>query len=211
LRVDAAAYRRKSVFFQVIGPWTATDTPSLGDAGQHGVWFIWAISIPLGVRNLWRRTDLRSAARLVCALGGWVLFVWVFAGHPNLRFEVEWVQVTSRLAEICLLALPIGFCYLAVEPAVRRRWPWQVTAWNHLLAGRWRGPMVGRDILVGLVAGSAFYAFLQATIAISGGGGQSFFLLTAEMLFNPALWAPLNGAEGLRPIPARVEMAAFQV
>jgi serine/threonine-protein kinase len=51
-------------------------------------------------------------------------------------------------------ALLYGLGYLAVEPAVRRRWPWQITAWNRLLSGRWRDPMVGRDLLIGLGLGA---------------------------------------------------------
>jgi serine/threonine-protein kinase len=39
--------------------------------------------------------------------------------------------------------------YLALEPYVRRRWPWRVVAWNRLLEGRFRDPLVGRDLLVG--------------------------------------------------------------
>jgi hypothetical protein len=48
-----------------------------------------------------------------------------------------------------------AFAYLAVEPAVRRRWPWRLTAWTRLFAGRWRDPMVGRDLLVGMILGTA--------------------------------------------------------
>src|SRR5687768_18051298 len=45
------------------------------------------------------------------------------------------------------LAIP-WIAYLAGEPFVRRRWPWQVISWNRLLAGRWRDPLVGRDVLI---------------------------------------------------------------
>jgi serine/threonine-protein kinase len=43
--------------------------------------------------------------------------------------------------------------YLALEPAIRRRWPWRITGWARLLDGRWRDPMVGRDVLIGLAMG----------------------------------------------------------
>ena len=38
-----------------------------------------------------------------------------------------------------------------MEPLLRRRWAWRLTSLNRLLAGRWRDPMVGRDLLVGLL------------------------------------------------------------
>jgi serine/threonine-protein kinase len=39
--------------------------------------------------------------------------------------------------------------YLALEPYVRRRWPQALISWNRLLSGRFRDPLVGRDILIG--------------------------------------------------------------
>src|SRR5262249_47175805 len=39
--------------------------------------------------------------------------------------------------------------YLALEPDLRQRWPHRIISWSRLLAGRWRDPLVGRDLLVG--------------------------------------------------------------
>ena len=41
--------------------------------------------------------------------------------------------------------------YVAVEPYVRRYWPGVLIGWSRLLAGRWHDPLVGRDILAGVV------------------------------------------------------------
>jgi hypothetical protein len=48
------------------------------------------------------------------------------------------------------LALLYSLSYLALEPAVRRRWPGRITSWNRLLDGRLTDPMVGRDLLIGM-------------------------------------------------------------
>jgi hypothetical protein len=45
--------------------------------------------------------------------------------------------------------------YLAFEPFVRRRWPGRIISWSRLLAGGFRDPLVGRDLLIGAVFGSA--------------------------------------------------------
>jgi serine/threonine-protein kinase len=45
--------------------------------------------------------------------------------------------------------------YLSVEPYCRRRWPESLIGCTRLLTGRWRDPLVGRDVLVGVVAGTA--------------------------------------------------------
>jgi serine/threonine-protein kinase len=53
-----------------------------------------------------------------------------------------------------------GLIYLAFEPYLRRHTPERVISWNRLLAGDWRDPLVGRDILIGLTIGSiAIIAF----------------------------------------------------
>lgn len=44
--------------------------------------------------------------------------------------------------------------YLAIEPYVRRTWPEMLVSWVRLLEGRFRDPLVGRDVLLGLMAGS---------------------------------------------------------
>jgi serine/threonine-protein kinase len=44
--------------------------------------------------------------------------------------------------------------YIALEPFVRRRWPGRIISWSRLLAGEFRDPLVGRDVLVGGVIGT---------------------------------------------------------
>jgi serine/threonine-protein kinase len=39
--------------------------------------------------------------------------------------------------------------YIALEPFVRRRWPDVLIGWSRLLAGKFRDPLVGRDLLIG--------------------------------------------------------------
>lgn len=39
--------------------------------------------------------------------------------------------------------------YIALEPYVRRRWPATLVSWSRLLAGGFRDPLVGRDVLAG--------------------------------------------------------------
>jgi serine/threonine-protein kinase len=57
-------------------------------------------------------------------------------------------------------ATKIGFGYLAVEPYFRRLWPHVLISWARLLQGRYRDPVVGRDILVGIAVGTGIAAGL---------------------------------------------------
>ncbi len=51
------------------------------------------------------------------------------------------------------LSVLIGTTYVALEPLARRWWSELLISWNRLLAGDFRDPMIGRDILVGGVFG----------------------------------------------------------
>src|SRR5205807_2285944 len=55
---------------------------------------------------------------------------------------------------------------LALEPYVRRRWPWRMISWNRLLAGRFLDPMVGRDVLIGALQGIFLTLMLQLAVVL---------------------------------------------
>jgi serine/threonine-protein kinase len=57
--------------------------------------------------------------------------------------------------------------YLAIEPYVRRLWPSVLVTWARLVAGRWRDPIVGRDVLVGAVWGVTSYILWQGYESLS--------------------------------------------
>jgi hypothetical protein len=107
----------------------------------------------LAIRNLRRgRADVRGAGRLGLAILAVTMGAWLFGGHHRTFLEAS--QLYLVLGGGGMLALLFGLSYLAMEPAVRRRWPWRLTAWNRLLEGRLGDPMVGRDLLIGLALGA---------------------------------------------------------
>jgi serine/threonine-protein kinase len=55
-----------------------------------------------------------------------------------------------------------GLLYLALEPYARKLWPRSLASWVRLLDGRWRDPIVGRDVLVGAVMGPAIALAVSA-------------------------------------------------
>ncbi len=59
----------------------------------------------------------------------------------------------GALGQSVLPSLTVWIAYLALEPFVRRRWPWRLVEWNRLLEGKWRDPSLGRGILIGGLAG----------------------------------------------------------
>jgi serine/threonine-protein kinase len=52
------------------------------------------------------------------------------------------------------VAMNVWLFYIALEPYVRRFWPQLLIGWTRALSGRVRDPLVGRDVLVGVAAGT---------------------------------------------------------
>jgi hypothetical protein len=74
-----------------------------------------------------------------------------------------WLLLGSTL----LTASIVYLLYLALEPYARRKWPEHLIAWVRLLSGRVQDPLVGRDVLIGIVGGMA-YALLMGSASIVG-------------------------------------------
>jgi serine/threonine-protein kinase len=163
LRIEAAAYRGRVVYLSVMTPWTGaqhddeqtrTGWVSLL-AALEVVLLLASIggSLMIARRNLQLgRGDRRGAAGVAVAGMLLVLGSWAFKAHHVATTEelLLFIQATAWALFFggwaCVL-------YLAIEPSIRRRWPHALIGWSRLLAGRWRDPLVGRDILVGCSAG----------------------------------------------------------
>jgi hypothetical protein len=87
-------------------------------------------------------------------------------------------------------ALALGLAYLALEPFVRRRWPLQLVGWARLLAGRWRDPWVGRDVLLGTAVGAVCAAGSEAADSLAAWLGyppEFPLVLTSTLVDQPLL------------------------
>ncbi|MGO9642745.1 MAG: hypothetical protein ACLP1Y_15730 [Candidatus Acidiferrales bacterium] len=99
------------------------------------------------------RGDRRGAARLALAVVALHLAGWAVEAHHLLASDeiALWFKAISLALFEGALAWVV---YVALEPFVRRRWPHILISWNRLLAGQFRDPLVGRDVLVGLILGA---------------------------------------------------------
>ncbi|HEX9919554.1 MAG TPA: hypothetical protein VGA87_10320, partial [Pyrinomonadaceae bacterium] len=164
LRVEAAAYRGRPVYFELIGSWQRPNrqTPLEASTGQKTFFgFLLAFyfgALTLGVLLAWRnlrlgRGDRRGAFRL--ALFSFVLRMihWIFIAHHVPTVGEVAGQFATALQSAVYWAFFMGLMYLALEPFLRRRWPEWIISWSRLLAGDFRDPLIGRDVLIGAVAG----------------------------------------------------------
>jgi predicted Ser/Thr protein kinase len=172
LRVEAASFQGKPVFFSLIGDWTkparmkSTEKKSVGEQAGNVIGIMLLLSGLFGAGFLARknylhgRGDREGATRLAILM--FLLDVALLAcrGH--------FAGVGDTIG-LCIVAMSTGLffaaltwlLYMAVEPWVRRRWPKTIISWSRLLAGDWRDPVVGRDILVGVGLGVVWTLVFQ--------------------------------------------------
>jgi hypothetical protein len=81
-------------------------------------------------------------------------------------FVDEWRMIAGFIGASLFMAFLIWLCHLAIEPYVRRRWPHMLVSVKRLVAGRLRDPLVGSDILRGLIAAAAGIAAWSAAEAL---------------------------------------------
>ena len=104
-------------------------------------------------RNLRLERGDRVGARRVGAFGAFVSVVGFLLG-TNMRV-LEPSVVFIGVAISLFFTMTFWLIYLALEPIVRRRWPNTLASWTRLLSGRFFDPLLGRDLLLGVVAGVA--------------------------------------------------------
>lgn len=166
LQVDAAAYRGQPVYFHESGPWTPAPGASSGQTTSEHVQLIFAVCIVgsllvAGIVLAWsnyrrKRADLHGASRLAGFVMISMVLTWLVGATHTYGFW-EAYSFTLELAWASLAALFLWMLYLALEPFARRKMPTLLISWNRLLAGSFRDPMIGRDLL----AGAAFALFAQ--------------------------------------------------
>ena len=165
MRIEAAAYRGKPVYFELIGPWTRPKRmqPYQETLGERVTLTTGMLLLPLmlvGAALLVRRNlrlgrgDRRGASRLaVFVFAAWAV-AWSFGTHHVWSF-LELSLFLTSLAWGLLLSCFLWVLYIALEPYVRRRWPATLVSWSRLLAGGFQDPLVGRDVLIGCFSGTS--------------------------------------------------------
>jgi len=162
-RIEAAAYRGKLAYFDVVYPWDRpTRDPAYAGGGRSKVIGLVLLSlfICVVVGSIYvarqsvkqNRADVRSASRLAAFVQIIFLARWALRAH-HLEWPTEFDAIILALAWSFLIYSLARVLYLALEPFVRRRDPHTLISWSRLMAGQWRDPLVGRDVLIGATYG----------------------------------------------------------
>ena len=163
LRIEAAAYRGKPVFFKQVLPWTSATRSAdvVAKRAQVSFFTILAFAIVvsliaasafIALHNIRRgRGDRRGALQLVVFVSIVAMIVGILNDKHSMDPNIEFQRFLS--GQPLWAAGLLGVVYLALEPYVRRFWPRRVVTWSRLMARQWRDPLVGRDILLGIAMG----------------------------------------------------------
>ena len=166
--IQAGASHGRLVYFTMVHDWGASTAPvdSLGkDPAQNSNWSDLLLltlapllgSIFFASRNLkLGRGDRRGATRIAVFVFVMNLFEAVFTTHLSEDGLLSWgwdIAGGRALGHSLIHGVSMWFAYIALEPYLRRLWPRLLVSWARLVSGRPRDPLVGRDLLVGGVAG----------------------------------------------------------
>ncbi len=175
LRVEAAAFQGKPVFFALIGSWTRpgrTESPSRpGEKARDVLMVAMLFPVLIGAALMARmnyvraRSDRRGALRLAAFVFAAGVTLWALRAHHVLALAMVG-ELTLAVAHSLFLAAVVWVVYQAIEPYVRRHWPQTIISWSRLMAGRLRDPLLGRDILMGVLLGLLWAVIFGAYLVV---------------------------------------------
>lgn len=197
--VQAAAYAGKPVYFCVFNPaefdgrsparpmWLrpqAQPTTTARQRGENIYFFLILLALIVAGVLAWHnfrlgRSDRKGAFRVAFFIYCAGMLAWLFlASHIIGGYEVAVLEIGA--AQVLWKAALFWLCYLALEPHVRRLWPQLLISWSRLVSGQWRDPLVGQNVLLGVLAGVVAMVVLHLQILALG-----WFGWTRQPLFEP--------------------------
>jgi serine/threonine protein kinase len=165
LRVEAAGYRGRPIFFKMISPWdkpTRMEAPTRSRQNSIGQWFSFAILGTILGLGIWMASrsvragkgDLKGATRLALFVALVGIVNWALLAH-HISSQLEIVLFILAVSVSLFFGMLTWLLYVALEPYVRRYWPDTLISWSRFLAGKFRDPVVARDVLLGTLFGVA--------------------------------------------------------
>jgi serine/threonine-protein kinase len=171
LTFEIGTWRGRTTYAKLVWPWMKDDgsTPQAKSVASRvrGIMLLMMIFVGLTFAALlahrnWKlgRVDRRGALRIALAQFGITLIVWIGRVHavPDDTMVNFFFNAVSQLM---LPASLLWLLYIALEPALRSRWPHSIVTWNRILTGRWLDAQVWAHILIGAAAGAAIWTIAE--------------------------------------------------
>jgi tRNA A-37 threonylcarbamoyl transferase component Bud32 len=168
-RLEAAAHAGKPVSMIVTGPWSrSARTPRAAPPLFNRITAtLEAIIMPalmtaaavLARRNVKAgRGDRRGAFRTATIIFVTSMTAWMLRG-PIGAIGADIPRMFAAIGRALFDAGLMWLTYLGLEPYIRRYAPDSLIGWTRLIVGRWRDPVVARDVMTGVCAGLAMTVF----------------------------------------------------
>jgi len=211
LRIEAAANGGKIISFRMINPWTKP--APVGEEPQStgrklaqtvvGIALVLVLvtAILVARHNLRKgRGDRRGAARLSTAVLFCSTLAFLTGNTHYADVQTEIGRLFTAVGDTLLAAGMLWLLYIALEPYVRKLWPQKLVSWSRLLAGNFRDPQVGRDVLLGTLFGLAIVLLPRVDVVIRDAVG--FAML-------PPFVPNIAQIEGVRQVISTVSQLVF--
>ncbi len=171
ITIEAAGYRGRPVHFEMVTPWTPSIREPSAPRPQNNLspLTIYLLLFFAGSVAYWNvrrgRGDKSGAFRLAAFMTLLMTAIWAVSPHVG-----NTAQEQGRLFVHLGLAMFIGgamyILYLGLEPYVRRTWPEMLVGWTRFVGGRFRDPIVGYDVMVGITCGAFLVLLTFAEIFV---------------------------------------------
>jgi serine/threonine-protein kinase len=199
ITVQAAAWHGRITDLEVLRPWSRAwhepeshirnwkqSARTLVARLITGLAFLFSAFI--AARNLRAgRGDRRGAWRLsvvyfILVGGEWVCSVhWVA--------DISMIEIfVANASDWFTSAALIWVLYIALEPAVRARWPHAILTWSRVLAGRWQDAQVAAHVLYGALVGLIITALFLVAQWFQISHGSGFSTTNAEVGLSARHW-----------------------
>ena len=195
LHVEAAAFQGKPVFFSLTGPWTRPermrpDPPTTAGRKAANLLLLGIILLVvagaalLARRNYIRgRGDRRGAFRLAYVVFAALIALWLCEGHM-VATPIVLLPFTVAISTALFFSGLMWILYLSLEPYVRRHWPQTLVSWSRLVMGQLRDPLVGRDVLFGVILGDVMALIYHVGRALEMGKGAAPEVYSTDFLIG---------------------------
>jgi hypothetical protein len=171
LRIEAGAWHGKPVFLRTIGAWTRPErmrpfqeTPGtkISQIINLTLFVLVLVGAAVLARYQYKRgkSDRQGAFSLATFVFAMQIAIWLCFGHMVLDTGIVGFFVLAVSGAMFMASLS-WILYLALEPFVRKLWPQTIISWTRLMSGRIRDPLVGRDILFGVILGLTWVVIIQ--------------------------------------------------
>ncbi len=194
LRVEAAAWRGKPVFFNTIGDWTHPYRMqpyhyAPGDKARQVIFiviflFLLAAAGLLARLNYRRgKGDRQGSFRIALVVFVLQMLLWVCYEHFAPVVGTVGMLILAVSGSLFMAGM-VWTLYMALEPYVRKFWPQTIISWTRILTGKLRDPLVGRDVLFGVLLGLTWIVIFESANELLLRLGEPFSFPSTDYLMG---------------------------